>query len=90
MKKKSKIALRKYVEYQFACDRLAEEAQAKIDFGEDISCTYIDGDGICLSAEVPYGDMLSTSACVCPVDVFFEFAEGKEIVTAKEFRSLCI
>lgn len=90
MRKKYKKALELHSKFQSVCDLLALEAQQKIDFDSDVACTYIDGDGLVFSAEVPGEYPYGSKAYVCPVYTFFKFAEGRGRVTYEEFKSLCI
>lgn len=77
-----KMANRKYGEYLSACDSIAKEAQKYIKWNDDVGCSYLPGDGICIEIE----------AHVCPATRFFELLEisGNNMIDKNTYLKNCI
>lgn len=79
-----------FFEFNISCEEIAKEAQKYIDFDENVLCGYVEGDGLCLSVEVPFKYALGFNTCICPASIFFKYVENKTKITDNEFYNLCI
>lgn len=80
--KKIKRANSKYAEYLSACEKVAKAAQKHINWNDNVGCTYMPGDGLCIEIE----------ANVCPATRFFELPEiiGNDMIDEYTYRTNCI
>lgn len=80
-----------YINYRHCCEVVAREAKKYIDWNDAVSCEYMPSDGLCILATLPNDcEICGMPECVCPADLFFEFAEASNSVSPKEFKSMCI